>query len=70
MQSRKGARVVGNSDDGNPARRMESKKELTMKHSSTLTITAAVVLAIFMAPAPAGAKLVAAAGPVEQPLQI
>ena len=56
MRSRQEGRVVGNSDDGNAALRMESKKELTMKNSSTLTITAAVVLAIFMAPTPAGAQ--------------
>ena len=48
--------VVGNSNDGNAALRMESKRELTMKNSLTLIITAAVVLAIFMAPTPAGAQ--------------
>src|SRR5262245_58616581 len=62
MRSRTEARVVGNSDDPNPALRMESKKGLTMKNSSSFTFTAAVVLAILMAPAPAGAQARAGRG--------
>src|SRR5712675_2375943 len=56
MRSLRSASLIGTATmEGRPLR-MESKRELTMKNCLTLIITAAVVVALFMAPASAAAQ--------------